>query len=316
MSGSQSNSSAMHALRASLDDDAHTDASASPPPPGPPHDPNDTASTKIGRVPLWLFLFGGSAIIVALVASLALHLGFVTYLRHGVLPPVRSEGTYTLNPRLVRMFAEPEEEDEKPEEIPAAPEEEPDPIALKPEPKEEEVVEDPTLLDDPPPAPENEPVAQLNDGPGHGLEGLGGPGGGIALPSGGSGSGGSGIGGGDGPRVAVKPKEDAPSGGSRRARPSAIQLEDTSVAPQAISQVPALGYPKEFRDKGIEGRVVVQCIITERGQVRACRHKSGPKELGDYAMSIVREWQFEPGKDHAGRNVPVAYTFRFPFRLR
>jgi TonB family protein len=93
-------------------------------------------------------------------------------------------------------------------------------------------------------------------------------------------------------------------------------LEDTTTPPRAISQDPPLGYPREFRDEAISGLVVVQCIITDTGRVRACRHRSGPDGLGEYVMSIVRQWRFEPARDHDGEPVVTAYTFRIPFRLR
>lgn len=257
-----------------------------------------------------------TAIVLAIAASVLLHFGFLTYLRLVVLPPERVGGDYTLNVRIVRLLTIEEEEEKLPDSLPP-PDVEPTPIE-RAAPRIEEPQAQET--DD---APEPSVAAPTVDasppqGSGQSIDALARTDG-IALPSGGTGTGGYGTGGTGSAgetRVAIEPSPEPPRADRRRERPAAIQLEDTSVAPVAIAQVPPLGYPKEFRDKGIEGRVVVQCIITERGQVRACRHKSGPEELGEYAISIVRSWQFEPGKDHAGRSVPVAYTFRFPFRLR
>lgn len=322
MSGSQLKDFPLHSYRAG--GEATTGPTPSPPGSGPPPPnappPQEPEEKKWRR---WLILFGGASTLVGFLLSFAIHFGVFGYLNYFVLPPERLDSQLELSPRLVSMFALPEEEEDQADEAPPV-EEEPE-AASEPEViiPEERVVEEPpppsNVIDEPPPATDEPPPAQLaGDSAGGGMDlvGMGGTGG-VALPQGsGTGRGsGSGTGTGSGERVAAQPRE-TPSEGRRRERPSAIQLEDTSVAPKPRSQTPSLGYPREFRERGIEGRVVVQCIITERGAVRACRHRSGPEELGEYAISIVRQWTFEPGKDHAGKSVPVAYTFRFPFRLR
>jgi TonB family protein len=114
------------------------------------------------------------------------------------------------------------------------------------------------------------------------------------------------------PRVAEKAAEAPPP---RRARKGPVRLEDAGTPPKAVRQDPRLGYPREFREKAIAGLVVVQCIITESGKVRACRSRSGPDELATYAISVIRNWEYEPARDHAGKPVAVAFTWRFPFRL-
>lgn len=274
----------------------------------PPEEPGPKAAPKrednaIRRVPLWIFVFGSTTFIAALILSFVLHGGVFSYAKWVAMPPLRDSGEFALNARIINLMVVelPPEEEDKPEEIvepePTPPEEPKVSDAIEPE-------EEPPVVEPPPP----EPIADL----GHGLEGMGD--GGIDL--GASGPGGGGLGAGSGSRGNAEGEKIEPTRPAPRERPSALRLEDTSVPPQPRVQEPALGYPREFREAGIEGRVVVQCIITERGDVRACRHKSGPKELGEYAISIVRNWKFEPGKDHRGRAVPVAYTFRFPFRLR
>ena len=94
-----------------------------------------------------------------------------------------------------------------------------------------------------------------------------------------------------------------------------VRLDQAGTPPKAIKQEPKMGYPRAFREKAISGLVVVQCIITEKGKVRACRAKDGPPELAEYAISIIRDWEYEPAKDHGGKPIAVAFTWRFPFRL-
>src|SRR5690606_14661829 len=95
-----------------------------------------------------------------------------------------------------------------------------------------------------------------------------------------------------------------------------VRLEDAGTPPKVVRQDPKIAYPKEFRDQAIQGLVVVQCIITERGTVRACRLRSGPEELGDYVESVVKKWRYEPAEDRKGNPIAVVYTFRVPFKLR
>ena len=78
---------------------------------------------------------------------------------------------------------------------------------------------------------------------------------------------------------------------------------------------PQLGYPREFREAGITGTVVLECIITDAGRVRACRRRSGPEELAEYATEIVQQWRFRPAMDHDGNPVVSTYRFNLPFRL-
>lgn len=282
-------------------------ASATPPgdPEGlPPKRDDEDETPVIGRVPFWLFVFGSSTVVIALIISTLIHTGLFGIFSYVVMPPVRDDNAFELNARLVSVLMV--EEPPEPEEAPP----EPDPPII------EDTVPEPKNEPEPEPTPEPEPPAPEPPAEmlGHGLEGLGE--GGIDLgpsgPGGGEFNAGSGQrGAGSGEREAAPERTREP-----RQRSGAVRLEDTSVPPKPLVQEPSLGYPREFREAGIEGRVVVQCIITEKGDVRACRHRSGPDELGAYAISIVRNWKFEPGQDHRGRAVPVAYTFRFPFRLR
>jgi TonB family protein len=94
-----------------------------------------------------------------------------------------------------------------------------------------------------------------------------------------------------------------------------VRLEDTSEPPRPVSQEPALGYPRALREAALTGNVVLECIITDGGRVRACRRRQGPEELAEYVESIVTQWRFRPGMDHEGNPVVSTYTFRVPFRL-
>lgn len=183
-----------------------------------------------------------------------------------------------------------------------------------PPPKEEAKPEpeppppEPMAAQEPEPEPEPEPAPEVptDTGPDLGaVEGGTGP----AMASG--------NGRGDTPPPPPPPQKVASAApkAPAKARKGPVRLDQAGTPPKAIKQEPKMGYPRAFREKAISGLVVVQCIITEKGRVRACRAKDGPPELAEYAISIIREWEYEPAKDHGGKPIAVAFTWRFPFRL-
>jgi TonB family protein len=199
--------------------------------------------------------------------------------------------------------AEPEPEPEPEEDELEAPEEEPPPEDLEPEVASLEEAE--------PPPPEALAV-----------EGIGSSEGGVALPSGGR----SLEEAADAQRRSGRRRSQASEETAQNEEPEAerperrrpqgpVRLEDAGTPPALRLADPELGYPREFRERALAGRVVVQCVITERGRVRACRARSGPDELADYVISVVHSWDYEPARDHEGQAIAVFYTFRVPFRL-
>ena len=178
----------------------------------------------------------------------------------------------------------------------------------KKEPEPEPPPPEPIAAKEPEPEPEPEPAAEVppDSGPDMGaVEGGSGPG--MA----------SGNGQGVAP-TAAPPQQTAATAAPKppaKVRRGPVRLDQAGTPPKAIKQEPKMGYPRAFREKAISGLVVVQCIITEKGKVRACRAKDGPPELAEYAISIIRDWEYEPAKDHGGKPIAVAFTWRFPFRL-
>ena len=225
-----------------------------------------------------------------IVASLLLHLGLF------------GAGQLATSSKLTRAlsvegfdasFADPPEPPPKEEA-----KKEPEPEPLPPEPI---AAKDPA----PEPEPEPEPAPPTDTGPDLGaVEGGTGP----AMASG------NGRGDAPPPPVAAKPAPAAPKPAAKPRR-GPVRLDQAGTPPRALKQDPKMGYPRAFREKAISGLVVIQCIITEQGKVRACRAKDGPAELSEYAISIIRDWEYEPAKDHAGKPIAVAFTWRFPFRL-
>ncbi len=77
----------------------------------------------------------------------------------------------------------------------------------------------------------------------------------------------------------------------------------------------ALVYPELARRAGIEGRVVVQFIVDENGNVVNPQVVRGVGAgLDEAAVRAIQSVQFEPGRQR-GRAVPVQYAIPVNFRL-
>lgn len=75
-------------------------------------------------------------------------------------------------------------------------------------------------------------------------------------------------------------------------------------------------YPEKARKAGIEGRVVVQFIVNEEGEVedpKVIRGIGGGCD--EEALRVVKKAKFEPGQQR-GKNVRVRYSLPFVFMLK
>ncbi|HKH45864.1 MAG TPA: energy transducer TonB [Thermoanaerobaculia bacterium] len=104
--------------------------------------------------------------------------------------------------------------------------------------------------------------------------------------------------------------------------PVAAPLKDEILTVGGAVTRPALlsgsapRYPKIAQHARIEGRVILQAVIDERGRVTDVRVLQGlPMGLDQAAVETVRNWTFEPAKLQ-GRAVKVYYTLTVDFRLK
>jgi periplasmic protein TonB len=82
---------------------------------------------------------------------------------------------------------------------------------------------------------------------------------------------------------------------------------------QIVHAVPS-PYPREAKQAGIEGRVVVEMEVDERGDVaRTTIIGESPKLLVDAAVGAVNQWKFRP---HTYRGVPVKVRLRQPITFK
>lgn len=102
------------------------------------------------------------------------------------------------------------------------------------------------------------------------------------------------------PPAAPPPKEPVRVGGSIR-EPKIVKL----VQPR---------YPPEAVRAHIEGTVLIEATVTERGTVEKVRVISGPQELQQAAIEAVQSWKYEPTVLN-GQPVPVILTAKVNFSL-
>lgn len=96
-------------------------------------------------------------------------------------------------------------------------------------------------------------------------------------------------------------------------------FESVEDMPEIIGGMDALyevlEYPEIARMAGVEGRVVVQFIIDEEGNVQNPQVIQGVGAgLDEAAVDAIQAVEFEPGRQR-GRPVPVQYTIPVNFRL-
>lgn len=77
-----------------------------------------------------------------------------------------------------------------------------------------------------------------------------------------------------------------------------------------------INYPEMARKAGIEGKVIIQFIVNEQGQVedpRVIRGIGGGAD--EEALRVVKQAEFEPGRQR-GEPVRVQYSLPITFRLQ
>jgi protein TonB len=92
-----------------------------------------------------------------------------------------------------------------------------------------------------------------------------------------------------------------------------ISLPEEADAPVADAANVAPGYPDAARAAGIEGRVILKIVISEKGEVTSVTVMRGDPILAQAAVEVVKTWKFTPatleGKPIAVfRIVPINFS--------
>lgn len=122
-------------------------------------------------------------------------------------------------------------------------------------------------------------------------------------------------------RPSATPVKSATGAGSL----SGAQVAFGGAAGAAVYRPPRLGgggggnrmprYPEDARERGAEGRVVLEVAVDATGRARAVRvvRSSGEDDLDAAALKAVRGWRFKPARRGG---LPVAGTATVPIRFR
>jgi len=88
------------------------------------------------------------------------------------------------------------------------------------------------------------------------------------------------------------------------------ELFDVDEPPEPIKHVQP-EYPKEALEKGLEGRVLVEAVIDENGNVIDARIEYSDNEIfNEAALAAMRKMKFKPAKL---RGIPVKVRIIQPF---
>ena len=103
--------------------------------------------------------------------------------------------------------------------------------------------------------------------------------------------------------------------GPRLDSPEVFKPGSGVTTPRILSEVKP-DYPAETKAKGVEGSVMLECVVLPTGRVGEVRvKKSLEPTLDEAAIQALRQWRFLPGtKDE--KPVPVQVEVEMTFTLR
>jgi len=112
----------------------------------------------------------------------------------------------------------------------------------------------------------------------------------------------------------------------------AIAAEVRGGDPQTVSekQVPKVlqkvnpEYPAEAKKQGIQGTVILDAMINEKGEVIEIKPQTDKEKvkeqpdplLAKAAIDAVKQWKYEPYRDESGKVQPVRFSVTINFRLK
>jgi TonB family protein len=106
----------------------------------------------------------------------------------------------------------------------------------------------------------------------------------------------------------------APLGAGDGAEP--VRYDDQTMnEPRKVHHVTPT-YPKEAKEEGVQGVVILDAVIAEDGSVRETRVVKGEDaRLVGAAQTAVGQWRYEPVLDKDGQPIAVLFTVTIRFVL-
>jgi protein TonB len=112
------------------------------------------------------------------------------------------------------------------------------------------------------------------------------------------------------PKIIEKPKAVIPQKSNEP-----VRLTEDDTPPRSIVMTPPQ-YPAEAKAAGIEGTVVVDYVVTDKGEVTDVKAVKGPPELFAVCVTAVKAWKFMPALTKDGKAIAAHRRARFPFRIK
>lgn len=113
-------------------------------------------------------------------------------------------------------------------------------------------------------------------------------------------------------RWLIRSLDDAALVGSASA---AYRVGEAGVAEPKKLRGAVLVYPEAAKSERVEGTVILDCLISEQGEVADIQVVQGPDLLQPAAIAAVRQWRYEPTILN-GHPVSVRMTVTVNFRLQ
>ena len=124
------------------------------------------------------------------------------------------------------------------------------------------------------------------------------------------------------PTRTEKPLSDSQAASTLPTQQASRSAPDTGNAavnhkPRPVAGNPKPHYPLLARNQGIEGRVVVNVLVSAQGTVKTISvgQSSGSRLLDKAALQTVKKWRFHPVL-HNGKAVPSSETVPVVFKLK
>jgi len=124
------------------------------------------------------------------------------------------------------------------------------------------------------------------------------------------------------PTRTEKPLSDSQAASTLPTQQASRSAPDTGNAavnhkPRPVAGNPKPHYPLLARNQGIEGRVVVNVLVSAQGTVKTISvgQSSGSRLLDKAALQTVKKWRFHPVL-HNGKAVPSSETVPIVFKLK
>ena len=114
----------------------------------------------------------------------------------------------------------------------------------------------------------------------------------------------------NGSRPLVSPSGRAPvqALGANGARIPGLQMP-------VVTKSPKPEYPPEAKEARLQGTVVLEALVDERGRVADARVRRGVAQLDQAALDTAKQWEFKPATLN-GEAVPVIVVLEMEFNLR